>query len=138
MIAAIARHIQRVSWAQPRLALRFAATSLGRTAIAMLSILLVRESLSLSSVLGAGYALGGVAALFIAANLGASALDYDNKVIQQRLVKVLELGMMERLIRHLLQLSVPFFDSRSHGDLIQAVRQDVSNLRVATLALASI
>ena len=138
MTLAVARHIQRVSRTHPRLVLRFAATSLGRTALAMASILLIREYLALASALGAGAALALVALLFIACNIGASALNYDNNVVQQRLVKVVELGMMERLIRHLLGLSVPFFDSRSHGDIIQAVRQDVTNLRVATLSLGKI
>jgi ABC-type multidrug transport system fused ATPase/permease subunit len=138
MTAAIARHIRRVSLANPRLALRFALTSLGRTALSMLSIILVREYLALATALGAGRALGLMALLFVGTSVGASALNYDNKIVQQRLVKIVELGMMERLIRHLLGLSVPFFDSRSHGDIIQAVRQDVTNLRVATLALAAI
>ncbi|HKA16301.1 MAG TPA: ABC transporter ATP-binding protein [Myxococcota bacterium] len=138
MTRAIARHIQRVSRTHPRLVLRFAASSLGRTVLAMASILLIREYLALASALGAGAALAVVALLFIACNVGASALNYDNNVIQQRLVKVVELGMMERLIRHLLGLSVPFFDSRSHGDIIQAVRQDVTNLRIATLSLGKI
>ena len=138
MTLAIARHIQRVSRAHPTLVLRFAATSLGRTVLAMASILLIREYLALANVLGAGTALGVVAGLFIACSIGGSALNYDNNVVHQRLVKVVELDMMERLLRHLLGLSVPFFDSRSHGDVIQAVRQDVTNLRVATLALGKI
>jgi ATP-binding cassette, subfamily B, bacterial MsbA len=138
MTLAIARHIQRVALSHPGLVVRFAATSLGRTALTMASIFLIREYLTLAGAMGAGTALAVVALLFIAASIGASALNYDNNVVQQRLIKVVELGMMERLIRHLLGLSVAFFDSRSHGDIIQAVRQDVSNLRTATLALGKI
>jgi ABC-type multidrug transport system fused ATPase/permease subunit len=138
MTLAIARHIQRVSREHPGLVLRFALTSLGRTALAMVSILLIREYLAIASAFGENTALAVVAGLFIACSIGGSALNYDNNVVQQRLVKVVELGMMERLIRHLLGLSVPFFDSRSHGDVIQAVRQDVTNLRTATLALGKI
>jgi ABC-type multidrug transport system fused ATPase/permease subunit len=41
---------------------------------------------------------------------------------------------MERLIRHLLHLSVTFFDRQSHGDIIQAVRQDVTELRTVVMA----
>jgi subfamily B ATP-binding cassette protein MsbA len=59
-------------------------------------------------------------------------------VAQQRIVKVIELGLMERLIRHLLGLSVPFFDRQSQGDIIQAVRQDVSELRATILAMAQL
>jgi ABC-type multidrug transport system fused ATPase/permease subunit len=138
MTLAIFRHIQSVSRSHPRLVLRFALTSIGRTALTMGSILLIREYLVLASALGASAALALVALLFVISSAGASALNYDNQVSQQRLIKVVELGMMERLIRHLLRLSVGFFDSRSHGDIIQAVRQDVTNLRVATLALARI
>jgi subfamily B ATP-binding cassette protein MsbA len=138
MTLAIFRHILAVSRSHPRLVLRFAGTSLGRTALTMGSILLIREYLALASALGASAALALVALLFVLSSVGASALNYDNQVSQQRLIKVVELGMMERLIRHLLRLSVSFFDSRSHGDVIQAVRQDVTNLRVATLALAKI
>jgi subfamily B ATP-binding cassette protein MsbA len=138
MTRAIFRHILAVSQSHPRLVLRFAVTSLGRTALTMGSILLIREYLVLASALGASAALALVALLFVISSVGASALSYDNQVSQQRLIKVVELGMMERLIRHLLRLSVGFFDSRSHGDIIQAVRQDVTNLRVATLALARI
>jgi subfamily B ATP-binding cassette protein MsbA len=45
---------------------------------------------------------------------------------------------MERLLRTLLSLSVGFYDRHTHGDLIQAVRQDVSQLRTASLAVARI
>src|SRR5262249_48664596 len=55
---------------------------------AVASILLIREYLALASALGAGAALAVVALLFIACNVGASALNYDTNVIQQRRVKV--------------------------------------------------
>jgi ABC-type multidrug transport system fused ATPase/permease subunit len=79
-----------------------------------------------------------VAALLLLAHLGATLLTYDSRVSQQRIVKVVELGTMNRLIRHLLSLSVSFFDERTHGDLIQTVRQDVSHLRTAAIAAATI
>lgn len=77
-----------------------------------------------------------LAALLVCVFVGASLLDYDNQVVQQRIIKIVELGMMERLIRHLLSLSVPFFDRQSHGDIVHAVRQDVSELRMVILAVA--
>jgi ABC-type multidrug transport system fused ATPase/permease subunit len=75
-----------------------------------------------------------VAALLVLSYAGASLFLYDNQVARQRIVKLVELGLMERLIRHLLTLSVPFYDRQSHGDFIQAVRQDVSNLRAVIMA----
>jgi subfamily B ATP-binding cassette protein MsbA len=44
---------------------------------------------------------------------------------------------MERLINHLLGLSAGFFDRRTHGELIQTLRQDVSQLRTVAVAAAT-
>ena len=46
--------------------------------------------------------------------------------------------MMAKLIRHLLTLSVSFFDKQSHSDIVQTVRIDVTQLRVMVSALGSI
>ncbi len=144
------RHILTLLRREKRLLVRFVLTSVGRSALAMSAILLIREFLA--GVLGGGsglaatvaeeygnhVALSAVAVLLLASYVGASLLNYDNRVVQQRIIKLLELGMWERLLRHLLSLSVPFFDRQSEGDIIQAVRQDVTNLRVASLSLARI
>jgi subfamily B ATP-binding cassette protein MsbA len=45
---------------------------------------------------------------------------------------------MERLVRHLLGLSVRFFERHTQGDLMQAVRQDVTELRTVAMALTRI
>lgn len=135
---------------QRALLLRFAATSLGRTAMVMASVLLIREFLfavlqqegGLAALVaeraGREAALGGVAVLLVGSYVGASLLYYDNQVTRQRLVKVVELGLMERLVRHLLTLPVRFFDRSSHGDLIHAVRQDIADLRVVCLSAATV
>lgn len=132
------------------LVVRFVAASLGRAGLTAASILLIREFLAgalgqtsglarlATNALGAGSALWVIVALLLLTHLGATALTYDSQVSQQRIVKVIELGTMQRLIRHLLGLSVGFFDRRTHGDLIQAVRQDVTQLRNASLAAATI
>jgi subfamily B ATP-binding cassette protein MsbA len=134
---------------QRALVARFVATSLGRAALTAFTILLIREFLAgvlgqgtglareVARTHGAGFALWTVVGLVILAHLGATALAYDTQVTEQKIVKVIELGTMERLIRHLLALSVGFFDRRTHGDLIQAVRQDVSEMRTAALAGAN-
>jgi subfamily B ATP-binding cassette protein MsbA len=117
----------------------------------MFVILLIKDFLSgaiggggegvagwLTGAVGAEPSLWIVAALLVTAYVGGSMLNYDNQVTQQRIVKVLELGMMDKLIRHLLSMSVPFFDKQSHGDIIQAVRQDVSNLRIVVISIANL
>ena len=124
-----------------------------RSLLTLAAILLIREFLAgivnqggtrsglartLESMTGPTAALVIIGALLLSAYAGASAFNYSSEVAQQRIIKILELGMMERLIRHLLRLSVPFFDRQSHGDIIQAVRQDVSELRMVVLNLARI
>ncbi len=123
-------------------------TSLGESVLTMAGILLVKEFLSgvlggdggmasrAAEVLGPGVALWTVAALLLGTYVGASLLRYDNSVTQQRIVKVLELGVMERLVRQVLSLSVSFVERQSHGDIIQAVRSDVASLREVVLSYA--
>jgi len=135
---------------EPWLLVRFALASVGRAALAAATILLIREFLAgvlgesgglasrVADAFGVTSALWTVAALLLLAQLSATLLTYDTRVSQQRIVKVVELGTMDRLIRHLLSLSVSFFDERTHGDLIQTVRQDVSHLRTSALAAATI
>ena len=86
------------------------------------------------NALGPQAALWGVATLLLGAFLGSAAFDYDNTVTQQRIVRALEMGVMERVFGHLLCLSVAFFDRQSHGDIIEAVRNDVARLRMVVLA----
>lgn len=136
--------------AEKRLVFDFVASSLGRSALALASILLIREFLAgllgeggglaaaLAASFGTTVALWGVAFLLVGSFTGTSLLHYHNTVTQQRIVRTLELGVMERLIRHLLSLSVPFFDRQSHGDIIQAVRQDVTELRTVIMSWASL
>ncbi len=130
------------------LLLRFLATTVATSLLSMTAILLIREFLNgvlgnggglaawVASTFGPAAALWVVAALLIATYVASSLVTFDNQVTQQRIVKVLELGMMEKLIRHILGLSVPFFDRQSHGDIIQAIRIDVSQLRTVVLSMA--
>ena len=134
---------------KPSLAAQFAISSLGRAALTGATILLVRELLGgvlgrengiarrLADTYGASAALGVVAAVLIATQIGAALLTYSAQVSQQRLVAAVELGTMERLITHLLGLSAGFFDRRTHGDVIQTLRQDVSQLRTVAVAVAT-
>ena len=112
-------------------------------------VLLIREFLAgvlgrndgiarrLAESYGPSAALWLVAGALVVTQLAAAALAYAAQVTQQRLVATIELGTMEQLINHLLGLSAAFFDRRTHGELIQTVRQDVSQLRAVAVALAS-
>ncbi|MGH7506770.1 MAG: ABC transporter transmembrane domain-containing protein, partial [Longimicrobiales bacterium] len=143
-------HLLHLVRTEKRLVAEFVGSSLGRSAFTLAGILLIREFLSgllggqgglagaMADAFGATAALWGVAFLLIGSFIGTSLLNYHNTVAQMRIVKVIELGVMERLIRHLLGLSVPFFDRQSHGDIIQAVRHDVSELRTVVVAWASL
>ena len=95
-------------------------------------------SASLAMRLGPEVALWGVALLLVITYVLSSFLTYDSQVTEQRIVKALELGVMARLIRHLLSLSVEFFEVNSHGDLVQAMRQDVSRLREVLRSYAAL
>jgi subfamily B ATP-binding cassette protein MsbA len=135
---------------QKLLVVRFVVTSLGRTGLAMASVFLIQEFLvgvlgqraglagSLATAIGPSAALWLVAALLVVSYAAGSGLLYDSQVVRQRIVKVVELGLMERLVRHLLTLSVPFFDRQSQGDFIQAIRQDVSHLRNIVMAYGTL
>jgi ATP-binding cassette, subfamily B, bacterial MsbA len=140
-------HLAPLFRSQRSLLARFIVTALGRAGSSLAVILLVKDFLSaalgepgglsthVATVLGAPGALWVIAGLLILTYVVGALLNYDNQVVQQRIVKVIELGLMERLIRHILTLSVTFFDRQNHGDLIQAIRQDVTRFRFLVLSL---
>jgi ABC-type multidrug transport system fused ATPase/permease subunit len=129
-----------------RLLALFASASVGRAAIAGATILLVREFLGgilgrregaagrLAETWGPEAALWALAASLLVATLAGAALTYASRLAQQRLVKAIELGVLERLIGTLLGLSAAFHDRRTRGDLLQTVQQDVTHLRTVVLA----
>jgi subfamily B ATP-binding cassette protein MsbA len=84
---------------------------------------------------GHAAALLAAAAVLLAAQLAQSACNYHNAVAQLRIARTVELGLMSELVAHLLAQSVPFFDRQSHGDLVQAVRHDVTRVRLTVRAL---
>jgi subfamily B ATP-binding cassette protein MsbA len=143
-------HLAPLFRGQKLLFARFIVTALARAGASLTVILLVRHFLS--ATLGesggrsdnfAGALVGpaglwSIATLLISTYVAGSLFNYDNQVVRQRIIKVIELGMMERLIRHLLTLSVTFFDRQNHGDLIQALRQDVTVFRGLVLALTGL
>jgi len=130
----------------PGLVTRFTVASLGRAAMTAASILLIREFLA--GVLGQGRAFGVsvspesalwiTVGLLLLVNLSAAAFNYDSQVTQQRIVKEIELSTMERMIRHLLGLSVSFIDRKTHGELLQSINQDITQMRMVVLSTARI
>ena len=133
---------------EPGLLFRFAAASLGRAALTGAGILLIREFLA--AVLGqsAGFAslverygirlsLWSVVGLLLLSLLGTAMLTYSARLNEQRIVTVVELGIMDRLIRHILSLSVGYFDRRTHGEIVQTIRQDVTQVRNVVLSSAN-
>jgi subfamily B ATP-binding cassette protein MsbA len=147
MLAALRLPLQLLR-AHPGLVLRFAGASLGRAALTAATILLIREFLAtalagsrgsvaagrLTQTFGSGAVLWITVSLLLLAHLGAAALAYDSQVTQQRIVKVIELGTMQRLVAQLLRLSAGYFDRRTQGDVIQGIWHDVQQMRTATLA----
>ena len=135
---------------QKKLLARFLLTSIGRALTTMAVIFFIREFLAGAVEEPTGFtktiadSFGSTAVLWVAAGLllltyllGA-LLYYDNQIVVQRIIKVMELGVMERLIRHLLILSVPYADRQQYGEVIQTLRNDVTQMRMVVHAAANI
>jgi subfamily B ATP-binding cassette protein MsbA len=145
-----AGHVVALCRSEPGLSVRFLLTAVGRALLSALVVVLIQEFLSaafgsntglqglLAPAFGPQGVFWAVAVLLFLTQIGSSLLNYDNQVTQQRLGKALELGLMNRLVRHLLTLSVPFLDRQRPGDLLLAVRRDVEQMRVAIRTLSSI
>jgi ABC-type multidrug transport system fused ATPase/permease subunit len=128
----------------------FFATSIGRTGCAMASVFLIQQFLSavlgtrgwisgaISRAFGAAHAPSVLLGLLLIVLLSSALFEYWNAIATQRAVEVLELGLMDRLIRHLLTLSVQYFNRQTYGDIIQAVRQDVVQFRIMVSAYANV
>ncbi|MCA9138718.1 MAG: ABC transporter ATP-binding protein [Planctomycetales bacterium] len=129
---------------------RFVATSLGRALTSMAVIFFIREFLAsavkeqtnFGEIVGASFGPGAslwfAAGLLLVTYFVGALFYYDNHVVVQRIIKVIELGFMERVIEHLLKLSVPYADHQSHGEIIQTVRTDVSQMRMVVQAVSRI
>jgi subfamily B ATP-binding cassette protein MsbA len=137
------RTFARSHW---RMLARFVSASLCRTITTVAVVLLIRDFLAgvlaeqqglaagLARAIGQGAALWVLAGLLLLTFITGSVLAYHTQVVMQRLVRLLELDLMQRLMRHLLTLPVSFFDRQRKGDLLDSVRQDVSRTRSAIAA----
>lgn len=135
---------------EKRLVARFLFTMVGRTLAVVLTIYLIQEFLAgmfdeaggltalVVAWLGKSATLWVTVGLLLLAYAAGGLFSYDNSVVQQRIIKHFELGIMERLMRHLLRLSVLYINQQSPGDLIQVIRQDVSHLRVMVRSAATL
>jgi len=116
----------------------------------MLSIVLLHQFLAgvlgteaglastLSRSIGRQATLWAVALFLLATFLATAAVGFYNAVGRDRLVRKIELRVMERLVRHLMTLSVLAIDGHSPGDILEAVRQDVGRLRGTLVACANV
>jgi ABC-type multidrug transport system fused ATPase/permease subunit len=150
MIKSMAQIFGELFRNRKRLLARFVITSLGRALTSMAVIFFIREFLACTANQHTGFgdlvsaSLGTTAVLWIAAGLllatylVGSLFFYDNHIVVQRIIKVIELGFMDRVIRHLLQLSVPYADHQSHGEIIQTIRTDITQMRMVVQAVARI
>ncbi len=105
------------------------------------AILLIRDFLTgvlsvptglagrLTVAVGQTTALWVVVSLFCSVIIVSALSTYGSQLALQRLIRLIELDLMQRVITHLVRLPVSFFDRRRRGDLIEAVRQDVSRTR---------
>lgn len=132
------------------LVFRYFATSIGRAACSVLTVVMIQQFLVithknggalvrlLTPIFGPAAVPGEMAALLIGVHIFNSLLGYDNRVTAQRLSEILEFGIMDRIIRNVLGLSVQFFKRQSVTELIQTVCGDVSGLQKMTYAYALI
>jgi len=132
-----------------RLVAQFFASSIGRTLASMLVVMLIQQFLAatigkggslmdaLRQTVGNQAALWLLAVLLIVSYLLMTVLGYVNRVVQERTSRLLELGLMERLVRQIMALSVPYVSRHSPGDLAQALRQDIMQVRFMMNAYAS-
>ena len=139
----------RLLRANPGLVVRFAFASLGRAALTAATILLIREFLAgalggesglaarIAEAIGPNAVLWVTVGLLLLAHIGSALLAYDAQVTQMRIVKVIELGTMQRLVAQLLTLSAGYFDRRTHGDVIQGIWHDVQSMRTAAVAVGT-
>lgn len=131
----------------------FFVSSVGRSVASVAVLFLIQRFLSgslnrsegrgflvsfVAKALGEGAILWSLAICLLVVQIAGSVFNYVNYVAQQHVVKVVELGTMEVMIRHLLGLSVPFFDSQSHGDIIETILADVGHLRIMVRSVFNI
>ncbi len=144
------RFLFRAAQVDRALLIRFVAASLARSGISLAVLILMQQFLagvlagqgglagSLAVHLGRVAALWVIAALLMACYLASGALSYEAQMLEQHIIRAFEAGLLDRLVRHLLTLSVAFFDRQSHGDLIQATRLDVTKARNSAAACVRI
>lgn len=148
MTVAASRFLLRAAHLDRALLIRFGFASLARSGLAMSILLLMQQFLAgvlagqtglsgyLATHLGRTASLYAVAGLLFLCYVASSAMAYEGQMVEQRLIRAFELGLLDRLVRHLLTLPVAYFERQSHGDLLQAIRMDVTKARGAAAALA--
>jgi subfamily B ATP-binding cassette protein MsbA len=109
----------------------FLVCSIGQAASRAGTVWLIKEFLE--KILAAGsrssQALYAAAAVIFGVWFLTTLFEYGSKVFQQQLMRRIEFSAMMKVVRHLLTLSVGFFDRSSHGDLVTVCRGDITGIR---------
>ncbi|MEO0812488.1 MAG: ABC transporter transmembrane domain-containing protein, partial [Myxococcota bacterium] len=144
------RHMAPLLKNEKLLVARLLLTAIGNALGTMGIMLMIREFLSatlnedrglnawLSAQLGQEGALFASAGALLGAYFLVNALFFDNQVTAERIRKVIELGILSKLVRHIIDLSVPYVSQHSQGDLMEAIRTDIRGLREVILGCVGI
>ena len=127
----------KLMWEHRWVTAEFVGASLARGALQAATIWMIKtflegvmDSLKSGTVSHVQAALWGAAGLIFVCWVGKSVADYFTKVLQTELGRRIELNLRLRIVRHMLKLSLSFFDKHSRGDVIRATSGDVGALRV--------
>ena len=124
----------RLMWEHRSVTAKFVTAGVARSALQASYIWMIKtflerivESAKTSGASAA--ALWAAAGLVFACWLGKSIADYFSKVFQAELGRRVELNLRLKVVRHLLRLSLGFFDRHSRGDIVEAAHRDTVSLR---------
>ena len=146
----IANYIISLFRKRKRLLTQYFVTSFGGAACSAVLVLLIQQFLAvahhkeghfvqyLATLFGQANLFVVLTSLLVLSQLLGTYLGYQNRLCTQSASEILELGLMDRIVRILLRLSVQFFKRQSEGDLMQAVRTDVTNMRLLTVCYAGL
>ena len=133
-----------------RLLVWYFVTSIGKALLSVLLIVIIQQCLAvarhkyghfaliLARFFGDSHLFLVMGTLLVGVHLFGAYLGYQSRICTQSASEAMELGLMEQIIWNLLGLSVQFFKAHSQGDLMEAIRRDVGNLRELMLCYAGI
>ena len=140
----IAASVSEVGW----LGVVVVVASVGRSVLSMAVVLLIRAYfLAVAGrtgvtpstfVPGVRFPASVLALLLLAALVSSSGLTYIGQIVQFRILRRMELTLIARLTRHLLSLPVQFLDRQRHGDILQIIKDDVTQRCMIVYSLCNL